>query len=319
MNNDTKTDSSIAEKNKVVSEGLMYDYLRGFLECLTVQKNYSVHTLKSYREDLQEFIDFAEAFNNGTQITPDSVNTILMRRFLSGLKERGLSRNSIARKLAATRSFYKYLNKEELALENIPAAISTPKKDKRLPKFLYYEEIEALLQAPDIKKPLGMRDRAMLEVLYAAGLRVSELVAINYGDIDFGIGYVRVLGKGQKERLVPLGQPALDAVRKYIFARSGKYSLDKTAPLFLNARGGRLTDRSVRNIIDKYIGQAAISKQISPPSIRHSFATHLLDAGADLRSVQEFLGHASLSATQIYTHVTKSRMKSVYDKTHPRA
>ena len=316
---DAKMEDLNSELLKIPEAGSFYLLLRSFLQYLLVEKNYSAHTLLAYRGDLEEFFCFVAEFNGRTvaSLEPEAVDTIVMRRFLGHLKERGQSRNSVARKLAAVRSFYKYLDKEDIVEENPAKLISTPKKEKHLPRFLYYPEIEALLSAPDTAELAGKRDKALLEVLYASGLRVSELVSINHGSIDFAVGYVRVHGKGNKERLVPLGEPALLAVKDYMKAKGNQS--EKTEPLFLNKNGSRLTDRSVRNILNKYVELASIKQHFSPHSIRHSFATHLLDAGADLRSVQEFLGHASLSATQVYTHVTKGRMKSVYDKTHPRA
>ncbi|MCL2817908.1 MAG: tyrosine recombinase XerC [Clostridiales bacterium] len=296
-----------------------------FLRHLRVEKNVSAHTLDAYDGDLEDFFAFLCRFLEvGREaLEPGMVDALAMRRYLGHLKERSLARNTIARRLSALRSFYHYLCREEILEMNIPSSTATPKAEKRLPKFLYYPEMEALLAAPDTTAPAGLRDRALLEVIYGGGLRVGELVAINYGDIDFTVGYVRVLGKGQKERLVPLGRPALLALREYLVALPSRGRLAKDSPVFLNlsrnGAGRRLSDRSVRNIINKYVEQTAIQKKISPHALRHSFATHLLDAGADLRSVQEFLGHSSLSTTQVYTHVTKSRLRSVYDKTHPRA
>ncbi|MDD2498406.1 MAG: tyrosine recombinase, partial [Desulfitobacteriaceae bacterium] len=256
-----------------------------------------------------------------SQVDAAQVDHLTVRRFLAKLQAKGLSKSTMARKLAALRSFYRYLAREEIVKVNPMLNVHTPKMDKRLPKFLYYKEIEALLNAPDSTSQ-GERDKAILEVIYGGGLRVGELEGLNIVDIDFSLGYARVFGKGSKERVVPLGGAALRALRQYLSqgrkeleARSGS----RQEALFLNKYGRRLSARSVRNIVDKYVAQAALNQKISPHSLRHSFATHLLEGGADLRSVQELLGHVKMSTTQIYTHVTKKQLKSVYEKTHPRA
>jgi len=246
-------------------------------------------------------------------------DSISMRNYIASLRHQGLRKSSIARHLTAIRSFYRFLCREEVAELNPAQAVASPKRDKLLPHFLYYEEVEALLNAPDDSLG-GRRDKAILEVLYGCGLRVSELTALDCGSIEHDVGYLRVFGKGAKERIVPIGLEAVNAVNRYLSLRAEHgANTDKQLPLFLNLRGGRLSDRSVRNIINKYTEQIALIKHISPHTLRHSFATHLLDNGADLRSVQELLGHVKLDTTQIYTHVTRSRMREVYDRTHPRA
>ncbi|HHT63911.1 MAG: tyrosine recombinase XerC [Bacillota bacterium] len=295
-----------------------------FMAYLKIEKNASPHTLESYSHDLEEFAHFlAEEFTgiDGTQVDPSGVDYLAIRRFLALMQKRGLSKATMARKVAALRSFYRYLTREGLAKVNPMININTPKQDKKLPKFLYYPEIELLLSAPD-SSPLGQRDRALLETVYAGGLRVSELVGLNLEDLDYNLGYARVYGKGGKERIAPLGRVALKALQDYIecgrrdlAAKSG----EEENALFLNKFGTRLSGRSVRNIVNKYVEQVALEKKISPHTLRHSFATHLLEGGADLRSVQELLGHVNMSTTQIYTHVTKGRMKAVYEKSHPRA
>ncbi|MGI5891352.1 MAG: tyrosine recombinase XerC [Bacillota bacterium] len=287
---------------------------------LIAEKNYSTHTLRAYESDLLDLAAFMAREQACTPVDIDinAIDNLLIRHYLSYLRQSGLSKRSIARKLSTIRSFYHFITRENLLKEAKNFTVSTPKADQYLPRFLYYPEIEALLTAPD-ESLGGLRDKAILEVIYGAGLRVSELVSLNIGDIDYSVGYLRVFGKGSKERIVPIGLPAMEAVKAYSQARAQKYPLVKGKALFLNNRGGRLTDRSIRNIVNKYMEKAAINHKISPHTLRHSFATHLLDNGADLRSVQEFLGHASMSTTQIYTHVTKNRLKEVYDKTHPRA
>jgi len=302
--------------------------LEQFMAYLRIEKNASAHTLESYSHDLEEFARHlaGEPSDGGGEIDlgsvdPVNVDYLSVRRFLAKLQQRGLNKSTMARKVAALRSFYRYLSREGLVEKNPMLHIHTPKRDKKLPKFLYYQEMESLLQAPD-SSPMGQRDKALLETVYAGGLRVSELVALNTGDIDFTFGYARIFGKGGKERVAPLGKPALEALHSYI--NSGREDqlakgIKKEEAIFLNKFGTRLSGRSVRNIINKYVDQIALEKKISPHTLRHSFATHLLEGGADLRSVQELLGHVKMSTTQIYTHVTKGRMKAVYEKSHPRA
>ncbi len=294
--------------------------LNKFLFYLEVEKNASPLTIQAYRSNLMAFIEFTakEQDRKPQDVDLLCVDVLILRRYLSFLQQQGLVKSSISRHLSAIRSFFRFLCREDI-MENNPAAlIATPKKDKKLPKFLYYDEVEALLEAPD-DTLLGLRDKALLEIAYGGGLRVSELVSINVGDVDGSVGYVRVMGKGSKERIVPLGKPALKALNCYMEQRKVKVPLIKGEAVFLNKAGTRLSDRAFRNIINKYVEQLASAKKVNPHMLRHSFATHLLEGGADLRSVQEFLGHETMSTTQIYTHITKNRMKQVYDKTHPRA
>ena len=249
------------------------------------------------------------------------VTTAELRRYLAHLCSKDYSKATTARKLATLRSFYKYLVRTGLVEVNPVAAIRTPKQERRLPKFLDVTQVEKLLAAPPDDEMIGARDRAMLEVLYSTGMRVSELVGMDADDIDLVAGTVRLRGKGKKERLSPLGAPAIEAVRRYLELRSGERNREKfdARPLFINKLGKRLSTRSVRRKLDKYLEAAGLDPDVSPHTLRHSFATHMLERGADLRCVQELLGHQSLSTTQIYTHLTNGRLKEVYDEAHPRA
>lgn len=299
----------------------MYTCLDNFIIYLKVEKNASLRTIESYQNDIWQFIDFlsAEFKMPGEQIQPNQVDHLAVRKHLASLQINGLKRTTIARKMASLRALFRYLHREEILAVNPIVEVSTPKLQKRLPGVLYQDEAWSLVQAPDTTHPAGLRDRAILEVLYSSGLRVSELVGMDTGSVDLSLGYIRVMGKGAKERVVPLGSYAADAVKRYM--SSGRPLLQKsdTRALFLNKGGGRISTRSIRNIIDKYVNQVSIQRKISPHTLRHSFATHLLDGGADLRSVQELLGHVKMSTTQIYTHISKEKLMTVYEKNHPRA
>jgi len=290
----------------------MQRYIDKFINYLKVERNASDHTIINYTIDLGVF----KTFLGDRQI--ETIDHLALRRFLAELRAKNYAKRTIARKLASLRSLFRFLFREGYIKKNPITAISTPKLDRKLPVFLDVAKIERLLQSPSESDEAGVRDRALLETLYSTGIRVSELVGLDIDDVDIISGVVKVLGKGSKERVVPIGEPALNAIRKYLDTRAGSRVKDKDA-VFLNNHGKRLTDRSVRRVIDKHIRACSMTEKISPHSLRHSFATHLLDRGADLRSVQELLGHANLSTTQIYTHVTMERLKSVYDKAHPRA
>lgn len=278
---------------------------------LKIEKNVSRHTITNYAIDLKAFSAFLGEKDIG------AVDHLVLRRFLAEMRSKNYSKRTVARKLASLRSLFKFLYREGHIKSNPITAISSPKLDKKLPKFLDVGKVTKLILAPDTKTQAGLRDRAILETLYSTGIRVSELVGLDVNDIDFISGVIKVFGKGYKERIVPIGDEAAAAVRKYLDKIETRAKAKDA--VFLNNRGCRLTDRSVRRVIDKYIRACSIEEKISPHSLRHSFATHLLDRGADLRSVQELLGHMNLSTTQIYTHVTMERLKSVYDKAHPRA
>ncbi|MBI4309600.1 MAG: tyrosine recombinase XerC [Candidatus Omnitrophica bacterium] len=281
----------------------MISHIQKFLSYLEIEKNYSHHTLLNYRLDLEEFARFLG------EEPVESVVYPTLRRFLAQIRGQDLKPRSVARKLSSLRSFLKYLQREGVIKNNPAALLMTPKLDKPLPHFLSEEEAAQIIEAPS-----SLRDKAIFETLYSTGIRVSELVGLDVDHVDFFSNIVRVMGKGKKERLVPIGDKALESMKQYIDARA-----HQSRALFLNKSGGRLSDRGVRNIINKYILREAMARHVTPHMFRHSFATHLLNRGADLRSVQELLGHVNLSTTQIYTHLTTDKLKSVYDKAHPRA
>lgn len=284
-------------------------YIEKFLRYLEIEKGASVHTLANYRVDLASFSKFLGG------LPLEKVDPLLLRRFLAELKFKNFAKRSIARRLSCLRSFFKFLCREGYLTHNPVSVLRSPKLDRRLPAVLEVEEVERLLENQD-SSANGCRDHAILETIYSAGLRVSEVVGLDVDDIDFIGGIVKVFGKGSKERLCPIGEKALQAIRRYLDHRP---NVKEDKALFLNRRGRRLTARSVRRVLDKALQRASLNRHVSPHALRHSFATHLLDRGADLRSVQELLGHQSLSTTQIYTHVSAERLKRVYDKAHPRA
>ncbi len=286
----------------------MNRYVEKFISYLDIEKNYSKHTLLNYKIDLEEFFLYL-------QETPiERVDYFHLRRYLGNLRSKNLKTRTVARKLSSLRSFFKFLFREGLVKKNPSTLLMTPKLDKKLPKFLSEMDATRLVDAVIDRDEAGLRDHAILETLYSTGMRVSELVSLNLDRVDFISNIVKVLGKGKKERLLPIGETALKAVKEYVDTRE-----HKSDAVFLNHHGRRLTDRSVRNILNKYILKASIQSKMSPHALRHSFATHLLNAGADLRSVQELLGHVNLSTTQIYTHMTTEKLKNIYNKAHPRA
>ncbi len=292
--------------------------IASFLKRLRHERNFSAHTLRAYELDLEHFLAFMHE-NRVRRLS--RVNHLLVRKFLAALRRRRYSKSTINRKLSALRSFFKYLNREGFLAANPMAAVRTPKVGRTLPRFLTKKEVAALLHAPDLSRDDGKRDRAIFETLYSTGLRVSELVGLNVDDVDFVSEVARVAGKGRKERISLLGSFAVRALEEYLRTRGITKSRApfRNEPLFLNRFGTRLSARSIARIIDKHVNRASLRGGVSPHSLRHSFATHMLDAGADLFAVQEFLGHASITSTQIYTHLTTERLKEVYDKAHPRA
>jgi integrase/recombinase XerC len=295
-----------------------------FLEYIEKRKNYSPLTVKSYGVDLHQFTDFLESRFNLTDASDlKKIDNVVIRGFLAELARNGVSGKSRGRKLAALRSFFTWLIREGYASFNPAKAVVSPRAEKKLPSFLTVPEMEALLSQPDGSTLLGARDAAIIELLYGTGIRSAELVGLSLGDMDLQGRFARVMGKGSKERIVPYGEPAADRISSYLPARRELCAKNKsgtlTNRLFVNHRGTPLTTRSVRRIIAKYIRLAALKSRISPHSLRHSFATHLLNAGADLRSIQELLGHSSLSTTQKYTQIGIEELIATYRRAHPRA
>jgi len=295
----------------------MEQHLNQYMNHLSAEKNASQYTLRNYRREIEEFLEFLKTKSITTW---DKVDKEVIRDYLAWLTAEDYAKASIARRLSELRSFCRYLMRERVLDHNPFDAVSAPKVPKRLPRYLSTDEVKNLLSAPDIGDSQGLRDRAMLELLYAAGMRVSELVNLNLSDIDSGRAQIKVLGKGNKERMVLVGRPAMRAVMTYIREGRPKLIGKKTSnAIFLNRFGSRLTVRSVQMGLAKYAMKAGIKGEVTPHVLRHTFATHLLDGGADLRAVQELLGHESLSTTQIYTHVSQARAREVYLNTHPGA
>jgi integrase/recombinase XerC len=308
----------------VEKRGFIYQ----FIHYLSIEKNASPHTCRCYRKDLEGFEDFLKS--SGKFLTPmggveiEKVDRLVIRKYLSFLHRKN-KKSSIARKISTLRSFFKYLVREQVIPSNPAKSVSTPRVEKTLPTTLTVDETFRLMESPQSisKKPSSegsrekrLRDRAILELLYSSGLRVSELVGLNSNQLDLELGIVRVMGKGRKERIVPVGMKAIESLKAYM---EGRGVLKGDEPIFINALGGRLTARSVGRLIGKYSRHSAIFRKVSPHSLRHTFATHLLDAGADIREIQEMLGHTSLSTTQRYTHVSMGKLMEVYDKAHPRS
>ncbi len=281
-------------------------------------RNLSDHTVEAYRRDLIQFEHFLRDVARDETPSLEHFTPRTVRRFLSSMSEARYARRSIQRKLAAIKSFARHLVAERALKANPTAGLSAPRPEKRLPSFLRRKEVDRLFGDPVGNGVLELRDRAILELLYSTGIRLSELTGLGLESIDLRGGVVRVVGKGDRERVVPVGRAAVKALRAYLRAR-GDEDRVHGRPLFTNARGGALTGRSVQRLVAKRLKQVSESRQLSPHVLRHTFATHMLNAGADLRAVQELLGHASLSSTQIYTHVTTDRLKEIYSKTHPRA
>ncbi len=293
--------------------------VRMFLEFLESGKNYSRHTIESYHTDLLGFVSFAT--EQGVR-QPAGVGKNLLRGYLARLFDDGYSKKSVARKIASLRSFFKYLKQKQFALTNPAARLSTPRLDKKLPGFLNESSLMRVFELPDRTTEEGLRDAALLEVFYSTGIRLSELIGLNVGDVDRVGRVIRVLGKGRKTRIVPIGSQALQAVEEYLGKRqsNGPGGVETAdAPVFIARNRQRIYPQMVGNIVKKYIGRVSELEKISPHLLRHTFATHLLDRGADLRAVKELLGHESLSTTQIYTHVTTERLKKIYLQSHPKA
>ena len=306
----------------------MEQLLAQFLEHLRYERNVSEHTLRNYAIDLAQFLEYlapADALTGGRR-EPDvkEIDHITIREWLSELHNQNKKKTSIARKLASLRTFFQFLIREGAVESNPAKLVNTPRLEKKLPNHLSVEDAVRFIETPDTATDLGKRDRAILEFLYATGVRVSELTKLDLRDVDFRGKTVRVQGKRRKERIVPFGDPALHALLDYLTVRNAfldnaPIAERETQAIFLNYQGTRITTRSVGRMVDKYIRICAGIHDISPHSLRHSFATHLLDSGADLRDIQELLGHARLSTTQIYTHISMEKLIEVYDKAHPKA
>jgi integrase/recombinase XerC len=292
---------------------LLTEQIRAFCLHLETERNLSPHTLAAYGRDLHQFSSFVRK-ERGERVTAGDVDHLLLRRYLAQLGK-STRKSSQGRKLAAIRSFYRYLLRVGDVSRNPAELVTAPKREQRLPFHLDIDQATSLMEAPSEEAKNGLRDRAILETLYSSGLRVSELTGLDIRDLDLGSGMLRVMGKGGKERIVPLGSRAVRAVGEYLAGRGGVTS----GPLFLNSRGERINRRSVTRIVDAHVLRIASFKRISPHTLRHTFATHMLEGGADLRAIQELLGHASLSTTQKYTHVSLDRLMEVYDKAHPKA
>lgn len=298
---------------------IMIDHIERYKNYLVAERNYSEHTVRAYMTDLIQFMNFLKQNRLPTDTKdPDitKVEEIDIREFVGGLYNKN-SKASISRKLTSIRNFIEFLIREGKIARNSAKLVPIPKGEKRTPAFLSVDEVFMLVEKPDDDGVLGLRDRAILELLYSSGLRVSELNSIKTGDIDLTSSFVKVLGKGGVERIVPIGSKAIDAI-KYFLEKRNELT-PKVDYLFINSRGGRLSVRSVRRIVKKYANLSGIPKNISPHVLRHTFATHLLGSGADLRAIQEMLGHKSLSTTQRYTHASIEKIMEIYDKTHPRA
>lgn len=303
---------------------------RSFLAFLAHNRNVSAHTVRAYATDVEQFVSHlaAQERRKPSEVAVAAFTTDGVRTFMAELHERGHARSSSARRLAALRTFAKYLVREERLPDDPTALVGAPRKDQTLPAHLAADEMTRLLDAPDVTSPAGRRDRAILELLYASGLRLSEIVGLDLDDVNLSSRIVRVRGKGGRERLVPFNRSAADALRAMTSDAAARRAKPEPArgrhgrprhALFLNARGGRLTSRSVDRLVRRYVRDAAIARGVSPHALRHTFATHLLQAGADLRTIQELLGHARLGTTQRYTHLDVGRLLEVYRRAHPRA
>ena len=307
----------------------MKDEIRSFLSFIRLNRNASAHTVRAYDGDLSQFITFmsGQYQRPRPELQASDITRPMIRGFLADLFRAGESRASAARKLAAIRTFLRYLKREGLIESDPGLLVATPKREQKIPRHLEIEEMARLLETPDTSSALGRRDRAILELLYASGLRLSELVGLDLEDVNLGSRMVRVMGKGRKERIVPFNQSATAAIRAWLPDRDAlRRDLPRTAsrrshedPLFVNYRGTRLSSRHVHRLVRHYVASCSMRFGISPHAIRHSFATHLLEAGADLRAIQELLGHVRLSTTQRYTHVNAAQLMEVYRRAHPRA
>jgi len=292
-----------------------------FLQYLRVERNASHYTLKSYSEDLCALADYLADASAGKTPLPGDIAVLDLRGYVAAMHEAGYAKATIARRLASLRSFFRFGQREGWTKSNPAKPLRNPRKGRSLPHFLSAEDIGRLLESPPADDPMGLRDRAILETMYSAGLRVSEVVGLNDGDLDFEADVLRIRGKGRRERLSPVGSYAIRALKRWLSLRklNSREPNGPSAPVFVNKFGRRLTVRSVGRMLEKYLKTSGLDARTTPHSLRHSFATHLLDRGADIRSVQELLGHKSLVTTQIYTHVSSSALRAAYSKAHPRA
>ena len=298
------------------------EHVKKFLEYLQVERNYSPNTVVSYEGDLYQLLDFLKRHFEGREACFEDIDNITLRLFLGEMHEQGLEKKSIARKLAAMRSFFKFLIRKGITNHNPAVNVVSPKLPKRLPTFMDESAVERMMSLPDLTTDEGLRDRAILEMLYGGGLRLNELIGLTAADIDLRMNTLRVLGKGRKERILPLGSKAREALLQYLKSdakRSAGGRRNAGIPLFHSVRGGKLYPKGVYRIVTKYIGLVSEIEKKSPHVLRHTFATHLLNRGADLQAVKELLGHESLSTTQLYTHVTLDRLKNIYRQAHPKA
>jgi integrase/recombinase XerC len=305
---------------------MLEEYLNQFLQHLRYERNVSTHTLRNYSSDLLQFREYLLLKGSAKDIPVGEIDHLTIREWMASLHGLNKKKTSIARKLASLRTFFQFLIREGVQETNPAKLVATPKIERKLPNHLSMEDAVRFIETPDLNTDLGKRDRAILEFLYATGVRVGELVNLNLKDIDFREKLVRVTGKRKKQRILPFGEPSLQALMYYlnearpVFLNNCPPAERDDQAVFLNYQGTRITTRSVGRMVDKYIKLCAdIHRDISPHSLRHSFATHLLDSGADLRDIQELLGHARLSTTQIYTHVSMEKLIEVYDRTHPKA
>lgn len=302
----------------------MKRWIESFVEALSAEKGFSPNTCRAYRNDLEQFLAYlrdsaSDLPESGEKVDARNVDDMAIRSYLGFLYKKN-QKSTIARKLSAFRSFFRFLVKRGVISANPAETVLTPKRGRPVPNYLPVDDMFRLLDGMKGKSVVGLRNRAILETLYSTGVRVAELAGMDVGDVDFHGGFVRVIGKGNKERLVPVGKKALSCIRSYVERRGEGMGprISRTGPLFLNNRGGRLSTRSIARLLDKVVRQLGLMRPTSPHGLRHTFATHMLDAGADLRVVQELLGHASLTTTQRYTHVSIDRLMEVYDKAHPR-
>ena len=305
----------------------MQELIDQFLEHLRYERNVSAHTLRNYQSDLEQFLNHLAPLDQQNKRKLPAIadlDHLTIREWMASLHQQQKKKSSIARKLAALRTFFQFLVREGLLEQNPAKLVSTPRAEKKLPQHLSIEDAIRFIETPDLESNLGKRDRCILELMYATGVRVGELVTLNLSDLDFKNQLIRVTGKRRKQRIVPFGDPAAEALKNYLTVREtllqvAPISLREEEALFLNYQGTRITTRSIGRLVEKYIRICAGVHNISPHALRHSFATHLLDSGADLRDIQELLGHARLSTTQIYTHVSMEKLIAVYDKAHPKA